>query len=73
MTRFVSLALADLECGVNRETQRGVASTLFVRRQRTELFQLERAPGIRIESVSMNGDSFDSIRERAPVDLAWSA
>ncbi len=37
----------------------GVASTLFVNEQRTELFQLERALGIRIERVSMNGDSFD--------------
>jgi superfamily II DNA/RNA helicase len=42
----------------------GVASTLFVREQRTELFQLERALGIRIERVSMNGDSFEK-RARA--------
>jgi superfamily II DNA/RNA helicase len=50
-----------------RAGERGVASTLFVRRQRTELFQLERAPGIRIESVSMNGDSFDKrARARRP-------
>ena len=40
-----------------RAGERGVASTLFVRAQRTELFQLERALGIRIERVSMNGDS----------------
>ncbi len=37
----------------------GVASTLFVNEQQTELFQLERALGIRIERISMNGDSFD--------------
>jgi len=40
-----------------RAGERGVASTLFVRAQRTELFQLERALGIRIERVSMNGGS----------------
>ena len=40
-----------------RAGERGVASTLFVREQRTELFQLERALGIRMERVSMNGDS----------------
>jgi len=32
-----------------RAGERGVASTLFVREQRTELFQLERALGIRME------------------------
>jgi len=42
-----------------RAGARGVASTLFVREQRTELFQLERALGIRIERVSMNGASFE--------------
>jgi ATP-dependent RNA helicase RhlE len=42
-----------------RAGERGVASTLFVREQRTELFQLERALGIRIERVSMNGDLFE--------------
>jgi len=41
-----------------RAGERGVASTLFVREQRTELFQLERALGIRIQRVSMNGASF---------------
>jgi len=44
-----------------RAGERGVASTLFVRQQRTELFQLERALGIRIERVSMNGDAFEKI------------
>ena len=42
-----------------RAGARGVASTLFVREQRTELFQLEQALGIRIERVSMNGASFE--------------
>ena len=39
-----------------RAGERGVASTLFVREQRTELFQLERTLGIRMERVSMNGE-----------------
>jgi len=39
-----------------RAGERGVASTLFVREQRTELFQLERALGIRMERMSMNGE-----------------
>jgi ATP-dependent RNA helicase RhlE len=38
-----------------RAGERGVASTLFLREQRTELFQLERQLGIRIERVSSNG------------------
>ena len=42
-----------------RAGERGIASTLFVREQRTELFQLERTLGIRIERVSMNGESFE--------------
>ena len=42
-----------------RAGARGVASTLFVREQRTELSQLEQALGIRIERVSMNGASFE--------------
>jgi ATP-dependent RNA helicase RhlE len=50
-----------------RAGERGVASTLFVREQRTELFQLERALGIRIERVSMNGDSLEkNARARRP-------
>src|SRR5262252_5590434 len=50
-----------------RAGERGVASTLFVREQRTELFQLERALGIRIDRVSANGDSFEkSARARRP-------
>ena len=50
-----------------RAGERGVASTLFVSEQRTELFQLERALGIRLERVSMNGESFEkSARARCP-------
>jgi ATP-dependent RNA helicase RhlE len=50
-----------------RAGERGIASTLFVREQRTQLFQLERALGIRIERVSMNGDSFEkNARGRRP-------
>lgn len=46
-----------------RAGERGVASTLFVREQRTELFQLEQALGIRMERASLNGKSFE---KRAP-------
>jgi ATP-dependent RNA helicase RhlE len=42
-----------------RAGEHGVASTLFVREQRTELFQLERALGIRIERASMNDEPFE--------------
>jgi len=50
-----------------RAGEQGVASTLFMREQRTELFQLERALGIRIKRVSMNGDSSEkSVRDRRP-------
>jgi ATP-dependent RNA helicase RhlE len=50
-----------------RAGERGVASTLFVREQRTELFQLERALGIRMERVSMNGESCEkSARTHRP-------
>jgi len=44
-----------------RAGERGVASTLFVREQRTELFQLERTLGIRMERVSTIGGSFEEI------------
>jgi len=40
-----------------RAGERGVASTLFVTDQRTELFELERTLGIRMERVSMNDSS----------------
>jgi len=50
-----------------RAGERGVASTLFVREQRTELFQLERALGIRMERMSMNGESCEkSARTHRP-------
>jgi ATP-dependent RNA helicase RhlE len=40
-----------------RAGERGVASTLFIRDQRAELFDLERTLGIRMERVSMNDGS----------------
>jgi ATP-dependent RNA helicase RhlE len=43
-----------------RAGQLGVASTLFVKGQRTELFQLERALGIKIERMSMNMKASDN-------------
>jgi ATP-dependent RNA helicase RhlE len=42
-----------------RAGKHGVASTLFLREQRAELFQLERTLGIRIERVSADGKSFE--------------
>ena len=44
-----------------RAGERGVASTLFVREQRTDLFQLECTLGIRMERVSTIGGSFEKI------------
>lgn len=44
-----------------RAGERGVASTLFVREQRTELVELERTLGIRMERVSRNGVPFGEI------------
>jgi len=44
-----------------RAGERGVASTLFVREQRTELVELERTLGIRMERVSTNGGRFEDI------------
>lgn len=50
-----------------RAGERGVASTLFVRDQRTELFELERTLGIRMERVSTNGGSREKVsRVRRP-------
>lgn len=40
-----------------RAGRHGVASTLFSRDQRTELFQLERALGIRMERLRMSGEA----------------
>ena len=44
-----------------RAGERGVASTLFARAQRTELFKLERTLGIRMERASTNGGSFEKV------------
>src|SRR5215470_1770095 len=44
-----------------RAGERGVASTLFVRAQRTELFQLERTLGIRMERISTSGVSSEKV------------
>jgi ATP-dependent RNA helicase RhlE len=46
----------------------GVASTLFTRDQRTELHQLERTLGIRMERLQPD-DSPLEMRERRPIDL----
>jgi ATP-dependent RNA helicase RhlE len=40
-----------------RAGESGVASTLFMKEQRTELFQLERALGIRVERIAPNGQA----------------
>ena len=44
-----------------RAGERGVASTFFARDQWTELFELERTVGIRMERVSANGGSFEKV------------
>jgi len=55
-----------------RAGERGVASTLFVREQRTELFQLERTLGIRMEREPGHSEGFENResdrggRERRP-------
>jgi len=50
-----------------RAGRRGVASTLFLREQRTELFQLERTLGIRIEKITMRGEACESrVHARRP-------
>ena len=50
-----------------RAGERGVASTLFVRDQRTELFELEQTLGIRMERVSTNSGSREKVsRVRRP-------
>jgi len=56
-----------------RAGERGVASTLFLREQRTELFQLERTLGIRIERMSADlGQPEKSERVRSLIDRAPS-
>lgn len=44
-----------------RANERGVASTLFVREQRTDLLQLERTLGIRMVRIATEGGSFEKI------------
>jgi ATP-dependent RNA helicase RhlE len=48
-----------------RAGERGVASTLFARNQRTALFQLERALGIRMERTPIQGERKPN-KEMAP-------
>jgi ATP-dependent RNA helicase RhlE len=48
-----------------RAGERGVASTLFLREQRTDLFQLERQLGIKMERMSANGQAAPQ-KDRAP-------
>jgi len=48
----------------------GVASTLFVKEQRSDLFQLERALGIKMERMPADGvSSLPERQERRPVNL----
>ena len=44
-----------------RANERGIASTLFVREQRTDLLQLERTLGIRMVRIATKGGSFEKI------------
>lgn len=44
-----------------RANERGIASTLFVREQRTDLLQLERTLGIRMVRIATEGGSFENI------------
>jgi ATP-dependent RNA helicase RhlE len=44
-----------------RAGERGVASTLFVRHQRTEFFELERTLGIRMDRISTNTGSREKV------------
>ncbi len=46
----------------------GVASTLFAREQRSDLHQLERTLGIRMERIEADDSPFES-RERKPIEL----
>jgi ATP-dependent RNA helicase RhlE len=48
----------------------GVASTLYVKEQRSELFQLERSLGIKIERMRPDETgSLPEVQERKPVNL----
>ena len=50
-----------------RAGKHGVASSLYVKEQRSELFQLERTLGIRIERMSLNGQPSEK-RANVPHD-----
>jgi len=49
-----------------RAGERGVASTLFGRDQRSELHQLERTLGIRMERMSSAGDRREKSLSQSP-------
>jgi ATP-dependent RNA helicase RhlE len=49
-----------------RAGERGVASTLFARDQRSDLYQLERTLGIRMERMSSTGDRWEKERPQKP-------
>ncbi len=51
-----------------RAGKHGLASTLFANEQRSDLFQLERALGIRMERITMSGPAPDS-RDRGRDEL----
>jgi ATP-dependent RNA helicase RhlE len=51
-----------------RAGERGVASTLFDRRQKSELFQLERALGIKMERVALKGGPATARPANRPVN-----
>ena len=54
-----------------RAGEHGVASTLFVKEQRSELFQLERTLGIRIERMRAEGGPVETqIRKQDNIDRA---
>ena len=52
-----------------RAGKSGVASTLFGREQRSELMQLERTLGIRMERMQADGSKFPERPQPGPVDL----
>jgi len=49
-----------------RAGETGLASTLYVKEQRADLFQLERALGIRIEKIPVKGESGETTRPKPP-------
>ncbi len=52
-----------------RAGKTGVASTLYGREQRSELMQLERTLGIRMERVQADGANLPPRRERTTAEL----